>query len=59
MYLDDDNFDSAVDHAAIADDADDDAYSTTGIWWSSAKDYKNAITNELFLMASVTLHRSV
>jgi len=28
-----------------------------GIWWSSARNYKNAVTNELFLMASLMLHR--
>ncbi|KAF7340155.1 Six-hairpin glycosidase [Mycena venus] len=25
-----------------------------GVWWSSAKDYKNSITNELFLLVSAT-----
>ncbi len=28
-----------------------------GLWWSSARDYKNAITNELFLLAAAKLHR--
>jgi predicted alpha-1,6-mannanase (GH76 family) len=30
-----------------------------GIWWSSARNYKNAVTNELLLMAAVTLHKLV
>ena len=28
-----------------------------GLWWSSARDYKNAITNELFMLAAARLHR--
>jgi predicted alpha-1,6-mannanase (GH76 family) len=27
-----------------------------GVWWSQARSYKNAITNELFLMGASTLH---
>jgi predicted alpha-1,6-mannanase (GH76 family) len=28
-----------------------------GLWWNSNRDYKNAITNELFLLAAAQLHR--
>ncbi|HEU5058015.1 MAG TPA: glycoside hydrolase family 76 protein [Kofleriaceae bacterium] len=28
-----------------------------GVWWSKDRDYKNAITNELFLTAAARLHR--
>ena len=30
-----------------------------GVWWSYAKGYKNAITNELFLMMAIKLHEHV
>jgi predicted alpha-1,6-mannanase (GH76 family) len=30
-----------------------------GLWWSRDRDYKNAITNELFLLAAARLHRRV
>lgn len=28
-----------------------------GVWWNSDRNYKNAITNELFLLAAARLHR--
>ena len=30
-----------------------------GLWWSGAEDYKNAITNELFIKAAAELHNRI
>ncbi|KAJ6569561.1 glycoside hydrolase family 76 protein [Mycena capillaripes] len=39
---------------SIVEDAWDTSVCGGGVWWSSAKDYKNSITNQLFLFVSAT-----
>ncbi|KAJ7151656.1 glycoside hydrolase family 76 protein [Mycena filopes] len=39
---------------SIVESAWDTSVCGGGVWWSSAKDYKNSITNELFLLVSAT-----
>ncbi|KAJ7451171.1 glycoside hydrolase family 76 protein [Mycena latifolia] len=46
--------DSANTIYSIVEGAWDTSVCGGGVWWSSAKDYKNSVTNELFLLVSAT-----
>ncbi|PBK90828.1 glycoside hydrolase family 76 protein [Armillaria gallica] len=55
-YLSAGNVDMAKKYYDIASTAVDSSYCGGGLFWSSARDYKNAITNELYLATSGYLY---
>ncbi|KAK0216748.1 glycoside hydrolase family 76 protein [Armillaria nabsnona] len=55
-YLSAGNIDMAKKYYDIASMAVDSSYCGDGLFWSSARDYKNAITNELYLATSGYLY---